>query len=280
MNDRPLILVSACVHANGFELNDRSLSLATAYQDALIRAGGLPVVLPCTSDPELIAQAVARADGVMLTGGDDLVPEYYASDLPPPLRAKIRTEDAQRDACEFALVTEAFRQPRPLLAICRGMQIINVALGGSLIVDIPSQCPSSTIHNRIDVPREPVHEVEIAPASMLQKIAGGNRLDVNSTHHQALDRIAPPLKVVARAPDGVVEAIELLAPDPAAPPFLLGLQFHPDRLAQHHPQHQAIFNAFIAAAAARRRSDGELIPPTMPPTIPPWLEETCSTHPT
>lgn len=256
MHQSPLILVTSCVQPAGFEMADRSLSLSNSYQQAILDAGGLPLVLSAITSRELLAQAVRRADGVLLTGGDDLDPDLYAPDLPPAIRAKVRVEAAERDQCELALIAETFLQQRPLLAICRGMQILNVAFGGTLVTDIPSERPSHVNHNRMDAPLAPVHEAVILPGSLLAELAGLTRLGVNSTHHQALDRVADPFEVLARAPDGIIEALGLRAGAATAhPPFLLGTQFHPERLADRHPEHRAIFEGFVGAcvAAAGRR---------------------------
>ena len=257
MSPSPLILVTGCVQPAGFEMADRSLSLSHTYQEAILNSGGLPLVLAPATPRELLAQAVRRADGVLLTGGDDLDPALYAPDLPPGIRATVRVEATERDQCELALIAELFQQQRPVLAICRGMQILNVAFGGSLVADIPSQRPSEVNHNRMDAPLAPVHETDLLAGSLLAGLTGLSRLGVNSTHHQAIDRVAESFEVVARAPDGIVEAIELKAATAGKrPPFLLGTQFHPERLADRHPEHRAIFDAFVSACTAATRQRG------------------------
>ena len=252
MTQPPLILVTPCVQPAGFEMADRSISLSYTYQRAILNAGGLPLVLPCIASREMLVQAVRRADGVLLTGGDDLDPDLYAPQLPPDVRAKVRVEAPERDRCELDLIRETFDHRLPLLAICRGHQILNVAFGGTLLADIPSERPSDVNHNRMDQPLAPVHETDILPGSLLAHLTGQHRLGVNSTHHQAVDRVAEPFEVVARAPDGIIEALGPKAGSPAARlPFLLSVQFHPERLADRHPEHRAIFEGFIKACAAR-----------------------------
>jgi len=258
MSPSPLILVTSCVQSAGFEMADRSISLSYTYQRAILNAGGLPLALPCIASREMLAQAVRYSDGVLLTGGDDLDPDLYAPNLPPEVRAKVRVEAPERDRCELDLIAETFRQRRPMLAICRGHQILNVAFGGTLVADIPIERPSHINHNRMDDPLAPVHDAEVLPGSLLAEHTGHTRLGVNSTHHQAVDRVAEPFEVVARAPDGIIEALGARAGTVAALlPFLLSVQFHPERLADRHPEHRAIFEAFVrkCAATARQRGD-------------------------
>ncbi len=249
MTRLPLILVTPCVQPQGFEMADRSISLSNAYLQAILRAGGLPLVLPTTATRDQLAHAVSRADGVLLTGGDDLDPDLYAPELAATLRATVHVEDRGRDECEQWLIAETFAQQRPLLAICRGQQILNVAFGGTLLADIPSQQPSTTNHSRMDAGRELVHEVAVLAGSLLEKITGRGRLGVNSIHHQAVDQVAAPFEVIARAPDGIIEALGLRPGGPLSLPFLLAVQYHPERLADDFPEHRALFSAFVAACA-------------------------------
>jgi putative glutamine amidotransferase len=250
MKRPPLILLTPCVQPVGFELGDRSSCLSNTYQQAILRAGGLPLILPTTLERAVLAAAVSRADGVMLTGGGDVDPGFYAPGLPPELRAKVQVEDIERDWCEMRLIEEVFQQRRSLLAICRGQQILNVALGGSLLADIPSQVSSTTEHRRMDAEHDLVHEVDVQPGSLLEEITGRARLGVNSIHHQAVDQVAEPLEVIARAPDGIIEALGLKAQERPRLPFLLAVQYHPERLADQFPEHRALFDAFVAACAA------------------------------
>jgi putative glutamine amidotransferase len=253
MSRTPVILVSACVQRDGFEMADQSVSLSEAYLRVLLAAGALPLILPCTTSAELLAEAVAGCDGVLLTGGDDICPDLYAPDLPAELRAKVRIEHAERDLRELLLLEAVFARHKPLLAICRGHQMLNVAFGGTLVADIPSQRPSDIAHRRMDAKREVVHDVGLAPDSLLARLAGGPRLGVNSTHHQAVDRVGGPLQAVGRAPDGLIEVLELKPEARDTLPFLLSVQFHPERLVDRYPQHRAIFAAFVAACQAARK---------------------------
>ena len=162
-------------------------------------------------------------------------------------------DGGQRDLRELLLIDEVFRQRKPLLAICRGHQVLNVALGGTLVLDLRRQMPAALNHRRLDKRCEVVHEVRLTPGSLLAKITGGQRLGVNSTHHQAVARVAAPLKVAAVSADGVVEGLELQPNAEGWLPFLLSVQFHPERLVDRHPEHQAIFRAFTRVCAQSRK---------------------------
>jgi putative glutamine amidotransferase len=145
---------------------------------------------------------------------------------------------------ELLVIDEVFRQHKPLLAICRGHQILNVALGGTLVADIPSQRPRAIPHGRNEDRDQIVHDVRLTPGSLLAKITGGFKLGVNSTHHQAVARVAAPLQVTATSDDGMVEGLELKPGGSRWLPFLLSVQFHPERLVDRYPAHAAIFQAF------------------------------------
>jgi putative glutamine amidotransferase len=214
-------------------------------------AGGLPLTMPATVSRECIAECVRRADGVLLTGGDDVDPRLYGDGLPPKVRRTVgvTVDGGHRDLRELLLIDEVFRLHKPLLAICRGQQVLNVALGGTLIADIPLQEPKALNHRRTDKRSEIVHEVRLTPGSILAKITAGQTLGVNSTHHQAVGRVAPPLQVSAVCHDGIIEGLELKPGAAHCLPFLLSVQFHPERLVDRYPRHQAIFGAFVQACS-------------------------------
>jgi putative glutamine amidotransferase len=217
-------------------------------------AGGLPLTMPATCSRQVIVECVARCDGVMLTGGDDVDPRLYGNGLPERIRrtVSVTPDGGERDFRELLLIDEIFRQAKPLLGICRGHQVLNVALGGTLWADIPSQVPRALGHRRPDKRNEIVHEVQLTPGSVLAKIVGGQSLSVNSTHHQAIARVAPPLRVAAVSSDGIVEGLELMPGGERWLPWLLSVQFHPERLAPRFPEHQAIFREFTRACALNR----------------------------
>jgi putative glutamine amidotransferase len=245
----PLILISPSTQRRGVEFADLSANLSNQYCMAVAAAGGLPWIAPALPARQLVAESVARCDGVMLTGGDDLQPALYAEKLPRQLAKTVSETEPERDLFELMLVEEAFNQRKPVFGICRGHQLLNVAFGGTLIVDIPSQVPGAIEHRRLDRKNHIVHEVELTEGSLMANIARNNRLGVNSSHHQAISELAEPLTVTARSRDGVIEAVEL-KPGAADLPFFLAVQFHPERLYAQHPEHLRLFQYFVRACAS------------------------------
>ena len=213
------------------------------YEAAIDAAGGDPVVLlPATDVP------LDELDGIVFSGGDDIEPERYGQ----PRHARTEAALPERDAFELPMMREALKCGVPTLAICRGMQIANVAFGGTLHQHIPDAFDGG-------VPHQPhvdgatfrgiieAHRITIAPSSMLAAIAGP-AFSTGSRHHQALDRIAEPFHVVARTPDGVIEAIEA----DAAPMFWLGVQWHPEStVALDGGVSAALFRALVNASGER-----------------------------
>jgi putative glutamine amidotransferase len=251
MGQPPLILVSPSIEKHGVEFHDLSASLSVRYNTAILEAGGIPVTAPTTTDRATLAEAVRRTDGVLLTGGDDINPDLYGKKLPARIRKTVeQTPDSgARDARELMLIDEIFRQHKPVLAICRGHQMLNIAFGGRLLADIKQQLPGALNHQRMDKPLEFVHEAALTPGSLVSKICNARVLGVNSTHHQAVWEPAEPFVATARSSDGIVEAMELKSELSATLPFLLSVQFHPERLVQKHVRYRAIFKTFVAACA-------------------------------
>lgn len=243
MNKAPFILVSPSTQSEGAEFADASLSLSNRYPRAIIEAGGIPIIVPFTASKELVAEYVRRSDGVMLTGGEDVQPELYSKKLTGKLARALGPIEPARDVLELLLIDEVFRQRKPLLAICRGHQILNVALGGDLIVDIPTQKPSAINHRRLDMKSDKVHEVTLTANSLLAKVTGERTLGVNSTHHQSVGRIAKPLRVTAKSPDGIIEAMELK--EEGLLPYLMAVQFHQERLTDRYKEFSGIFKSFV-----------------------------------
>lgn len=255
MSRPPLILISPSIESAGVEFGDRSISLSETYPRVLAAAGAIPLTLPVGKSRELISECVRLADGILLTGGDDIEPNLYESKVPAELRQTVETtpDGGERDFRELILIDEVFRQRKPLLAICRGHQLLNVALGGTMIIDIPSQLPRAIEHRRMDQRSEVVHEVRLTAQSLISKITGKKILGVNSTHHQAVGRIAEPLQANAISDDGVVEGLELKPEAAGLLPFLLATQFHPERLAGRYAEHRMIFDAFTQACVRHRK---------------------------
>ena len=251
----PLILVSPSIEKRGAEFHDLSVSLSVKYDSAVLRSGGIPVTAPTTTDRGLLAECVRRVDGVLLTGGDDINPDLYHARLPRAVRQTVgpTPDGGGRDLRELMLIDESLRQRKPLLAICRGHQLLNVAFGGGLIADIRRQVPGALNHQRMDKAGDLVHEVALTAGSLLSKIAGKRILGVNSSHHQAVLEPAGPLMAAGRSPDGIVEAMELKPEAARVAPFLLSVQFHPERLTERFAGHRAIFERFIQVCTQPKR---------------------------
>ena len=205
-----------------------------SYSDAIAAAGGLAVLLPVGA-PGDAAAYLDRIDGLLLPGGIDVDPHHFGQEPHP----KLGETDGGQDVFEIAVAREAWKRRMPILTICRGIQLLNVALGGTLIQDLPSLEPSNVAHRQTAPRPEPTHEVVVERNSLLYGLVG-ERFAVNSFHHQALGEIAPELRIVGRAPDGVVEAVES-----DAHPRLLALQCHPEEMAVCSPAAQAIFRQFV-----------------------------------
>lgn len=195
------------------------------YVTALESARLVPIIAAPLRNPDAADQLLERVDALVLTGGADINPTLYNAKPHPMLGA---VSDI-RDEWEIALVRAAQRRAIPLLAICRGAQILNVALGGTLWQDLPSQHPSEINHDP-DRPRNSrTHAVELPGESRLARAVGLTQIDVNSVHHQAIERVADELRVVAVAPDGVIEAVESAAESLW---WCVGVQWHPEDLTQ------------------------------------------------
>lgn len=247
MKTPPMILISGSTDDRGSEFADYSMGLSMSYPLAVRAAGGEPWLLPCVPDRAYVAGAVRRCDGVLLTGGDDVDPGRYARRLPPAVARTVQRAHAARDEFEVLLIEESRRQGKPLLAICRGHQLLNVALGGTLVADIKLERPKSMNHNRTDKKDRVVQHVRCAAGSLMRRIAGGEWLGVNSSHHQAVARVAKVLRVTAESRDGIVEGLELAPEARGLWPWLLGVQFHPERLFRRHAGHLGIFRSFVRA---------------------------------
>lgn len=216
------------------------------YVEAILAAGGIPFILPpmASSTRERpnstgwFKEIPEVLDGLLITGGEDVEPIQYGQTRHPT----VKKVDALRDQFEIAMARCAFEMDLPLLGVCRGPQVINVAAGGTLIQDLPSQQPGPIVHMHLEMTEE-AHEIEIAPGSRLSTIIGKGSISTNSAHHQAVNVVATQLRPVAWAKDGVVEAIE--SPSHR---WLVAVQWHPEMLYESHPIQRRLFEAFVEAA--------------------------------
>lgn len=222
------------------ERGDPMISVMETYVKAVVQAGGAPLLIPLGLPEQTLKELANRLDAILFTGGGDIHPERYGS-RPDPRAASV---DEDRDRVEMQLFREARDKGMPFLGICRGLQVINVACGGSLYLDIAGQHEAALEHRYYpNWPRDKLaHSVEVTEESLLARIVGQTQLAVNSLHHQAIDRLAPGLKATASAPDGIIEAVEL-----SSTPFGLAVQWHPEWLTDQAPM-RALFRALVEAA--------------------------------
>jgi putative glutamine amidotransferase len=210
------------------------------YIDAVVRAGAVPLLLPNVADLTRLRATYEHLDGLLLSGGGDIDPARYGE----PVHEKCGRIDSDRDEVELALTRWATEDGKPLLAVCRGIQILNVALGGSLYQDIESQVAGALGHTWYpDHPRTHLaHAVDVAPATYLAQILESSSLAVNSLHHQAIKDLAPSLLVAARSSDQIIEAVEI-----EGHPYALGVQWHPEDLAPSDVRQQGLFDSLVGS---------------------------------
>ena len=214
------------------------LYLNRDYPEAVLRAGGLPVMLPLTAEESAWETMLNRVDGLLLSGGGDIDPALYGEERLPECGEAI----ALRDRMELALCRLALQRDLPLLGVCRGLQTLNVALGGSLYQDIGVQYGRQIVHPRHDMAREKVHGVRVEKGSRLYAVTGLTAFQVNSRHHQAVKALGRGLTASAWAEDGLIEAVEM--PEKK---FALAVQWHPEALSDRYPEAHALFRAFVEA---------------------------------
>jgi putative glutamine amidotransferase len=214
--------------------------IANAYLQAVLDAGGTPLLIPNNIPDEGLRSLFSRLDGLLLTGGGDIHPQRYNGSS----HSQVYGVDEQRDRTEIILLQEAIRNKQPFLGICRGIQVVNVAHGGTLYEDISDQHPGALKHDYYpDLPRDYLaHEIKIDSCSQMAQALDCSQVRVNSLHHQAVRSVSPDLRAVAHAPDGIVEGLEL-----PGYPFGLAVQWHPECLQAHAPM-RALFVKFVSAA--------------------------------
>jgi putative glutamine amidotransferase len=216
------------------------VAVGATYIRAIIRAGGTPVIIPPITLPDDIPGLLGRLDGLLLSGGEDIAPRHYGQKD----ESWMGRIDETRDTMELGLTRAWLTKAKPLLAICRGIQVLNVAVGGTLYQDISANIPDSLDHTYVPArPMEvPIHPVNIESSSQLSTILGGTSFEVNSAHHQAVCRPGDGVQVVSRAPDGLIEAIELPKHN-----YCIGVQWHPEAMVKVSDTMMPLFNSFIKA---------------------------------
>lgn len=226
----------------GFTPGEKQTYTVRGYEQGVLRAGGFPVTLPLTDRPELLEQAAHTFDGFLFVGGKDLHPHHYGQEV----HEQCGLISPEADRMDLSLFSKVYALHKPIFGICRGCQTINVALGGDLYQDIPSQTqrPTPCQHRQTSPDWVTSHEVTVRPDTLLYRILGRSSLAVNSLHHQAIRTPAPGTVIGAISSDGINEAIEL-----PGYPFLLGVQWHPERLLDQEPHAMKLFSAFVKACS-------------------------------
>lgn len=247
-NDESLLFAERPIVATSANIMDENSALHFAYSEAIVAAGGVPIIIPANLDSEAIISLMRGVDALLLSGGDDIDGAYFGEENIPDL-----TElNWQRDYYEFMLLRAAIDHGVPILGICRGCQVVNIALGGSIYQDLPTQYPKEIEQHKILTNKHlPVHEIDIVEGSQLHKIIGESRIAVNSRHHQAIKDIAPMLRGSAYSKDGVVEAVESIYSQK-----IIALQCHPENMATRGESQQMkrLFSNLIYEANLYRRA--------------------------
>lgn len=230
--NRPLIGISG-----SHNIADRQMFVRENYMQSVLRAGGIPVLLPEIEDEETAKAILDRLDGLLLAGGGDVLPSRYGEETLPACGE----DDPQRDIFELLIIPMAIARNMPIFGICRGIQVLNVAMGGTLIQDIESQqnIPKKT-HQQEPPFSQPVHTVRFEKGSVFERITGATEIKANSMHHQAIKKPADGLQVDGRAEDGIIEAMS--AKDGSR---IFAVQFHPEYLSDHDAHAQRLFDHFV-----------------------------------
>jgi putative glutamine amidotransferase len=218
-----------------------------SYVHAVESGGGIPILVPMMNDLSTLTALLSRLDGLLLPGGIDLHPSRYGEEVHP------LTEEADHELDEFeiTLASWAFQQDIPVLGVCRGMQLINIVLGGTLFQDIDDQYPNSIAHSHRDWPRTHLaHHIIIEPGSRMETILGTREVKVNSLHHQAIKDPGKGVCITGRAPDGIPELLEVTGYR-----FVMAAQSHPEEIYSIEPAFKRLFAAFVQASSSRMNEE-------------------------
>ena len=247
MGKRPVIgIATQTLKAVPGELSDCWI-MGQRYVQVLRSAGAVPWLIPLLVDDQATLREIYnRLNGIFLTGGMDVDPSRYGESK----QSYCGQTDPARDEVEIQLIRWALADRKPILAVCRGIQVVNVALGGSLFQDVGRQMPKAIKHDYFPAKRAPardslVHPIEVKRGTVMADLLGAGSVPVNSMHHQAIKALAPGLVPSAIAPDGVIEGVE-----GAAGQYLVGVQWHPEELADRDPAMRRLFSSFVATAAS------------------------------
>jgi putative glutamine amidotransferase len=240
---RPAVALTTTLDLAAGSHRRAAVFLYTGYIAALEYAGLTPILVTPAHDAASVEAILGLVDGLVLSGGEDVDPIRYGETALLPLDSILPA----RDEVELAAVGRALARDIPVLGICRGCQVLNVALGGTLWQDLPSELPGTIGHSQTDGYHRRTHDVVPEPGSRLHAIAGGHTLHINSFHHQAVRRVAPALRVTGVAEDGVIEAVESVEHG-----WVMGVQWHPERLEATTPDDDHDRRLFAAFAAAVR----------------------------
>ncbi|MFQ5828379.1 MAG: gamma-glutamyl-gamma-aminobutyrate hydrolase family protein [Candidatus Methylomirabilia bacterium] len=238
MSRHPLIGVTTSVTV---QKDPERAYVNSAYLRAVQEAGGVPIPLPPQLEQPSLSELASRLDGLLLTGGGDLDPSAFGE----PSHSSVYEVSPARDRLELWLVRSFMETRRPILAACRGIQVLNVALGGSLYQDVASNPGTEIRHNQTEPRDQPTHGVKVVSASFLARVLGADELEVNSMHHQAVRALGNGLLPVAFAPDGIIEGVEPADEDSSR--FVLGVQWHPEELVARDQAARRLLRTFIDA---------------------------------
>lgn len=240
---KPLIgiLTNVLTVEEGIFAGSERLYIPRDYVNSIVRAGGIPLLLPIVADT--VCGQIEVVDALILAGGQDVHPRHYGQESSAALGAVCQ----ERDLYEMEAIKYAVTRKKPILGVCRGLQVLNVAFGGSLYQDIPSHFPENAVKHSQKVKKEEgTHRVEIAEGSQLWKMVGKQMLMTNSFHHQAIKELAPGFAINARSEDGLIEGIEYMEA-----PLIVGVQWHPEMMASQNDDMQQLFTAFVQMVRAQ-----------------------------